>query len=548
MTQRQNLYQKHKDLLDDAMEALSTRQFFSPYPEHPKAYDQELDAQGKDAFGRLLNLDFTELHQDADQWIGEEVSPLWQTGIGVRYPSISSDLYVAKSQVAFKEWKTISLRDRAGLLVESLERVRARFFELAYATIHTTGQSFMMAFQASGPHAADRALEAVAVGVQELTRYPESLAFSKPLGKHSLDVHKSWKPIPKGVGVVIGCSTFPTWNTVPGVYANLISGNTAIIKPHPKSILAIAIFISELRKLLVEYGVSPDVVQLAPDTVGHPIAKELAEHPDVKLIDYTGGNAFGDYLEGLNKTVFTEKAGINSVILDSTNDLKGLAQNIAFSVSLYSGQMCTAPQNVFIPEVVRTSDGQVDFDEVAAEIVNAIQGVIAHPKMGVGTLGNVQNDATQNRVKSQKGKVLLAPVKLENPEAPNARILSPTVIETSAGSNDFTEECFGPLIYLVRTKDTAESVSLASNLARSKGAITCLAFSTDESVQKLIEDEMNAAFTPVSMNMKGAGFVNQHAAFSDLHVLGGNPAGNATFADPAFVNRRYVWVGNRRMD
>ncbi|MGB1038525.1 MAG: aldehyde dehydrogenase family protein, partial [Bacteroidia bacterium] len=346
MEQQQNLYQKHKDLLDDAMEALSTRQFFSPYPEHPKAYDQELDAQGKDAFGRLLNLDFTELNQDADQWVGEEVSPLWQTGIGVRYQSISADQYIAKSQVAFKEWKTISLQERAGLLVESLERVRARFFELAYATIHTTGQSFMMAFQASGPHAADRALEAVAVGVQELTRYPESLAFSKPLGKYSLDVQKSWKPIPKGVGVVIGCSTFPTWNTVPGVYANLISGNTAIIKPHPKSILAIAIFISELRKLLVEYGVNPDVVQIAPDTVSHPIAKELAEHPEVKLIDYTGGNAFGDYLEGLDKTVFTEKSGINSVILDSTDDLKGLAQNIAFSVCLYSGQMCTAPQNV----------------------------------------------------------------------------------------------------------------------------------------------------------------------------------------------------------
>ena len=78
------LFEQHKNLLEEAMEALYSRQFFSPYPEHPKAYDQELDAKGKDAFGRLLNEDFNQLNQEATSWIGEEVSPLWQTGTGVR--------------------------------------------------------------------------------------------------------------------------------------------------------------------------------------------------------------------------------------------------------------------------------------------------------------------------------------------------------------------------------------------------------------------------------------------------------------------------------
>ncbi len=398
------LYIQHKELLDQAIEALSTRQFFSPYPEHPKAYDAERDAQGKDAFGRLLNENFTQLNQEADQWIGEEVSPLWQYGIGVQYPAVSVDAYVANSQVAASDWKKASIETRAGILIESLERVRARFFELAYATMHTTGQSHMMAFQASGPHAADRALEAIAMGVQELTRYPKNLAFSKPLGKYSLDVQKSWKPVPKGIGLVIGCSTFPTWNTVPGVYANLICGNTAIVKPHPKSILAIAIFLAELRKVIAQQGFDANVVQLAPDTFAEPITQELAEHPEVSLIDYTGGNAFGDYVETLNKTVFTEKSGINSVIIDSVDDIKAVAQNIAFSVCLYSGQMCTAPQNIFIPQEVKTADGVLTFDEVAAQIVEAVKGVISHPKMGAGTLGSVQNDATLQRIAAIEGE------------------------------------------------------------------------------------------------------------------------------------------------
>jgi phenylacetic acid degradation protein paaN len=405
----------------------------------------------------------------------------------------------------------------------------------------------MMAFQASGPHAADRALEAIAMGVKELTRYPKDLAFSKPLGKYSLDVHKSWKPISKGIGLVIGCSTFPTWNTVPGVYANLICGNTAIVKPHPKSILAIAIFLTELRIVLVEQGFDANVVQLAADTTANLITKELAEHQDVKLVDYTGGNVFGDYVEGLNKTVFTEKSGINSVIIDSVKDIKTVAQNIAFSISLYSGQMCTAPQNIFISEEIETEDGVLSFDEVASEIVEAVKGVINHPKMGAGTLGNVQNDATIKRINKLKGNILLAPQKVENPEAPNARIQSPTILATEAESQVYREECFGPLVFLVKTENAIESVAVASTLAAEKGAITCLAFSTDADTQEFIEEQMNEVFVPVSFNMSGGGFVNQHAAFSDFHVTGGNPSGNASFADASFINRRFVWVGNRRM-
>ncbi len=35
------------------------------------------------------------------------------------------------------------------------------------------------------------------------------------------------------------------------------------------------------------------------DTFDKMITKELAEHADVKLIDFTGNSAFGSYLEAL---------------------------------------------------------------------------------------------------------------------------------------------------------------------------------------------------------------------------------------------------------
>ena len=55
----------------------------------------------------------------------------------------------------------------------------------------------------------------------------------------------------------------------------------------------------------------------------------------------------------------------------------------------------------------------------------------------------------------------------------------------------------------------------------------------------LIADEMNEVFVPVTFNFTGPIWVNQHAAFSDFHGTGGNPAGNASFADQSFVVKRF---------
>ncbi|MCB9262799.1 MAG: phenylacetic acid degradation protein PaaN [Flavobacteriales bacterium] len=545
------LADKHKKVLTEAIEAIHKRDFYSPFPEHPRAYPETADEEGRTKFGQMMNNEFTELGLNSDHWIGEEVSPYLQTGIGISYPQLSVEELINNANNA-KSWKNVSIENRAGILIESLYRVEKRYFDIAYATMHTTGQSFMMAFQASGPHANDRALEAIAMGYHEISRFPNQVDWVKPMGKFDLTLHKTWKAVPKGIGLVIGCSTFPTWNTVPGMYASLITGNPVIVKPHPKAILPIAIVIAELRKVFVENNLDPNIVQMAVDTMNNPITKELAVADKIKLIDYTGGSLFGDYIESLNKTTFTEKAGVNSVIIDSVKDLNLVAQNIAFASSLYSGQMCTAPQNIFVSgEGVETENGMVTFDEVANAIANAVSGLVSHPKMGAGTLGGIQNDNTIKRIADSGdfgGKVLLEKQDVVNPEFENARIYSPKVIATDADNFEaFGHECFGPIIFIVKTKNREHSVEIAAEMAKTKGAITCSAYCTDEKMVNHIEEIMNNTFTPVSFNFGGAAFVNQHAAFSDFHVTGGNPSGNASFTNPEYINKRFVWVGNRFM-
>ncbi|HEY9486965.1 MAG TPA: aldehyde dehydrogenase family protein, partial [Chryseosolibacter sp.] len=235
-----NLFKKHEALLEKATEALHSREFFAAFPEHPApaVYGETADADGQKKFKEHLSKDFKELLQDhPESFGGQEESPYLQEPLKIQYPLFSASTLVARSGKAFDQWRKASYEDRAGVLMESLERFRSRFFEIAYATMHTTGQGFMMAFQASGPHAADRALEAIAAGFEELRRFPAKAVWDKPMGKSNVRLNKEWRAVPKGISLVVGCSTFPTWNSVTGIYGSLVTGNTVIVKPHPGAIL-----------------------------------------------------------------------------------------------------------------------------------------------------------------------------------------------------------------------------------------------------------------------------------------------------------------------
>lgn len=544
----------YKEIIDNAIKAIHARTFYAQYPEHPKAYGEEAPGKGQEAYNAQVGQPFKGLlQQNPISWIGEEASPYTGANLGITYPAFETDTLVVRAGRAFDAWKRLSTDDRAEILVDALERVKARFFEIAHATQHTTGQSFIMSFQASGPHASDRALEALAMGYEELNRFPAHVTWDKPMGKTSVVLQKEFKAIPKGISLCIGCSTFPIWNSVPGMFASLITGNSVIVKPHPKSVYPIAIVVAEIQNALQAKGADVNVCQLAVDSSDKLLTKQLAENPLVKIIDYTGGSAFGNYVESLpGKVTFTEKAGVNSVIIDSVADLKPVIQNVSFAVSLYSGQMCTAPQNFFIPATgVKQGDTVIPYEEVKKALVDAIAGIANHPQMGPGTLGAIQNPATIKRVNSVKdldAEVLLEPKAVANAEFPEAKTCSPIVIEVDAKDTGIYEnELFGPIVLIIKTKDTAQSVELARHMAEKHGAITCAAYATDEAMANYIVSEMESVFAPVSLNLTGMIWVNQHATFSDFHVTGGNPAGNASFTNPEYVCKRFVWVGHRKV-
>jgi phenylacetic acid degradation protein paaN len=549
------LFTKHADTLDAALNAIAERGYWSAYPESPspKIYGEHAAADGEAAFRAYLHNDFPLKDQPAiTDWVATEQSP-FGVELDVRYPHLDVDGLLAAATAAMPAWRAAGPQTRVGVCIEILARLHAHAFELANAVHLTTGQAFVMAFQAGGPHAMDRALEAIAYAYREMTRTPVSAIWEKPAGRGDpLRMTKTFHVVPRGVALVIGCNTFPTWNSYPGLFASLATGNAVVVKPHPGAVLPLAISVLYARQVLAEAGFDPNLVTLAAEAPGEGLAKTLALRPEVRIVDFTGSTEFGDWLEANARqaAVYTEKAGVNAIIVDSTDDFAGMCRNIAFSLTLYSGQMCTTPQNILVPSGgIETEQGHKSFDEVADGIAGAVAKLTADPARGVELTGAIVNDAVLGRIERARaaGQVVLDSAEVAHPTYERAVIRTPMVVKLSADAEDtFGTEWFGPISFIVETGSTTESLRIFGKTVGQKGALTAAIYSTDNDVVFAAEEAAMLAGVHLSCNLTGGVFVNQSAAFSDFHASGANPAANATLTDSAYVANRFRIVQSRR--
>jgi phenylacetic acid degradation protein paaN len=552
------LIARHRSTLDQALEAIRTRAYWSPHPEHPKAYgeDGSLDAAaGKAAFDALLGSRLDLGQPGTDDWVGGESSP-YGIDLGVTYPHADLDVLLPAMKAGQRAWRDAGAEQRAVVCLEILKRISDRTHEFAHAVMHTSGQAFMMAFQAGGPHAQDRGLEAVAYAYVEQVRTPDNAEWTKPQGKRDpLALTKQFTPVPRGIALMIGCNTFPTWNGYPGLFASLATGNAVLVKPHPRAVLPLALTVQVAREVLAETGFDPNLVALAAERPGEGIAKTLALRPEIRIIDYTGSTEFGDWLEANARQaqVYTEKAGVNTVVVHSTADYQGMLSNLAFSLSLYSGQMCTTPQNLLVPrEGITTDQGPKSYDEVVADLARAVDGLLGDDARANALLGAIVNPDVKARLEAAAGlgEVALASREITNPDFPGAVVRSPVIVKLDGAKPDaeaaYMSECFGPVSFAVAVDSVTDAVELLGRTIREKGAMTVGAYTTDPEVEQAVQEVCLEEAAQLSLNLTGGVYVNQTAAFSDFHGSGGNPAASAALCDGAFVANRFRVVEVRR--
>ncbi|NQZ11087.1 MAG: phenylacetic acid degradation protein PaaN [Algicola sp.] len=539
------LFKKHQKTLEGGLTAITERGFWTVYPEIPsgKIYGATAKADGQSAYEARLNKPFTLNQPGSTGTIGSETSP-YGFELGITYPKVDIDKLLPQMQAELPAWRNAGIETRTGICLEILDRLNEASFEIGLSNMHTSGQGYAMAFQAGGPHAQDRGLEALVYAYRAMTETPATTRWVKQLGKQpALSVEKTYRIAPRGIALVVACATFPTWNSYPGLFASLVTGNPVVIKPHPGAILPLAITVEIAQQVLVENGFAPHLVSLVCDEPSAPVTKTLATKEEVKLIDFTGSSAFGNWLEdhARQARVYTEKAGVNSIVIDSYDELKPVVNNLSFSLSLYSGQMCTTPQNIYIPEAI--------FDEVAQALAGSMTKLLSNAQGASDVLGCIQSKATLARLEAatELGEVIL-PSKVHHHEHfADAQLRSPLLLKVDAKDEDtYMQEQFGPIVFLIPTKNTTQSIELARRSAKAQGAITWGIYSTDDAVLEQMEDASLDAGVALSCNLTGGLFVNQAAAFSDFHATGANPAANASLTEGAFVAGRFSVVQSRR--
>ena len=541
------LFDKHRATLDGALNAIATRGFWTPYPElpSPKVYGETANDAGKAALHARFGRHF-ELNQPGTTgWTAADRSP-YGVKLDVQYPVCDADALIAAAEAAMTAWRKLGVDGRTGVCLEILNRLNKASFEIAYAVMYTTGQGWMMAFQAGGPHAQDRGLEAVAYAYREMSFIPREARWEKPQGKNPpLVMRKHFEVVGRGVALVIGCSTFPTWNTYPGLFAALVTGNPVIVKPHPWSVLPAALTVKIARDVLAENGIDPNLVTLA--TVDRPeTTQALATHPGVKSIDYTGGTSFGRWLyeNARGKQIYAELSGVNNVVIESTDNYKGMLRNLALTLSLYSGQMCTTTKALLVPAGgIDTDQGPKSFDEVAADLGTAIDRFLSDPAVAHAMLGAIQSPDTLKRIKDahRAATVALASKKLVHPDFADAEVHTPVVLKSDAAHEAaYMQERFGPISTVVAVPGGNEALAaLSERMVREHGALTVGVYSTKPAFVDAMVEATQRAGVALSVNLTSGVYVNQSAGFSDYHATGANPAANASYTDSAFVANRF---------
>jgi phenylacetic acid degradation protein paaN len=555
-----SFYAKHKERFELAQEACAKRHCWSPYPDMPDKYPDAATAKqtGKLAFDQHLTRGKFDIDQPGiNQWIGEEVSPYTQQALGILYPQSHLDALFQAAEVAMTTWAQTPYEVRIGVLMEVIDTLyKDHLFEVLHAVMHTAGQSYNMAYAGSGVNALDRSIEALVYAEQAMKSVTPSALWSRRFGSSNIALQKTYRIVPKGVAVCFSCASFPTWNAWPSMMASLATGNPVIVKPHPATVLPMAITVKAFRQVLKAAGFDPNLVTMAIDSTTEPIGKLLIKHPKTAIVDFTGSVKFGQWVEQNSHpaVAFTETAGCNTVVLESTDDLDAALRNLATTMCLFSAQMCTSPQNIYIPQAgVQTPTGWVSFDEVAKRLADAVQALTSDPKKASMILATIQSHQTLALLKdmteqaSQRGHVLLSPTAYAHPDFPDARTSTPLMMQVTPHEHDmYSQERFGPISFVIRCKDAHDALTQATQDAKQHGGLTAFLYSTREDFIEQAENAYAKAGAQLTINLVGAMPLNFAAAYSDYHVTGLNPAGNATLTNLAFVTGRFGVVQSRR--
>ena len=268
--------------------------------------------------------------------------------------------------------------------------------------------------------------------------------------------------MPIGVSALITPWNWPLNQTLTKIASAVAAGCPIILKPSEYSPVSSRLLIDVIDKSPLPKGCFNCV-----NGIGSEIGPIISSHPDIKMISFTGSTLAGiDIQEKAAKTikkVSLELGGKSAHIICEGIDLNKTIPNAINQCFVNSGQSCSAPTRLLIPEIYINNINNIIIDHV--KTLNFGDPIDTNTSHGP-VVNQKQYSAIQNFIKSgiDEGFELLTGG-LGNPaNCNNGYFIRPTVfIDVDNTATIAQEEIFGPVLSIISYSDIDDAIDIANN-------------------------------------------------------------------------------------
>ncbi len=252
----------------------------------------------------------------------------------------------------------------------------------------------------------------------------------------------------------------PAWKSM----AALIAGNTIVIKPAtdtPASVVALA-------RVLEEAGLPPGVFNVVMGSGGE-VGDPLVQHPDVRVVSYTGSTEVGRRISQACAPTFKrlhlEMGGKNAILVMDDADVDLAVDGAVWGAFGTTGQRCTASSRLLVHRGVYGAF--VEKLVARARALRVGNGLDEKVEMGP-CISEKQRETVADYVeigKAEGAKLLSGGEKLTGGALGKGWFFAPTVFaDANAKMRVSCEEIFGPVTTVVPIGSLEEGVEVANSV------------------------------------------------------------------------------------
>lgn len=336
----------------------------------------------------------------------------------------------------------------------------------------------------------------------------------------------SWiKYEPKGVCLIISPWNFPFNLTIAPLISAIAAGNTVIIKPSEMTPHSSAVMKTIIGKLFNEN-------EVALFEGGIEASTALLELP-FNHIFFTGAPSIGKIVMTAAAkhltSVTLELGGKSPTIIDETANIKNAATMIAWGKFTNNGQICIAPDYLFVHESKK--------EEFTNELQKRLLEFYGEEPEKSDSFARIVNERHFDRVKSYLDEAIAKGAKLitGGKEIREQKFISPTVIENvPTDSLLMKNEIFGPVLPVFSYKNLDEPLKF---IRENEKPLALYIYSKNNANINKILDNTRAGGTCINNN--DVHFFNNNLPFGGSNNSGIGK-GHGRFGFESFSNARGV--------